>query len=235
MKLKSPMILASLFALLLATVSVVSQADETPEKILAGWGTVTDVDKDCEISSTAEKLTITVPATIHDLHPSRSRNNAPRVLKKVKGDFTVQVKVTGEFNPGMVSKGKGAPFNGAGILIWQNEENYLRVERNAYWVGQERLFCYPPLIEYWRNREYSGANEAPVDVDYFKGKSTWLKASRQGKNVTVSISHDGKAWTEVKSIPVEMAAKLSVGVAALNTSDTPFKVEFEELTITGQD
>jgi beta-lactamase regulating signal transducer with metallopeptidase domain/regulation of enolase protein 1 (concanavalin A-like superfamily) len=196
---------------------------------IEGSWTVTDPDKDCEVRLTGEKLSITVPATNHDLNAVRGLN-APRVLKKFKGDFVVQVKVTADFKPGATSTGSGRPFNGAGILLWQNEENFLRVERNAYWIGGA-LYCYPPIMEYWHDRQYKGANNDPIGADYFKGRSTWLRVNRQGQNIAVSISHDGKQWSEVKTFSVELADELFVGVAALNTSDTPFTVDFEELTI----
>src|SRR4029077_18460223 len=151
--------------------------------------------KDCEFRLTGEKLNITVPAKNHNLHPVRGLNT-PRVLKKVSGDFTVQVKVTSDFMPGKLStkpQGQARPFIGAGILIWQSEENFLRIERNAYWVD-ESLYCYPPGIEYWHNRQFGGFSNDPTDVPYFMGRSTWLKCRRQGQNMTVSISHDGKEW-----------------------------------------
>jgi len=207
-------------------------AAEDPKQTFAGWMSVIDPDKDCEFHLTGDKLNITVPAKNHNLHPVRGLN-APRVLKKVSGDFTVQVKVTSDFAPGKLStkpQGQGQPFVGAGILIWQSEENYLRIERNAFWAN-ESLYCFPPGIEYWHNRKYSGFNENPTDATYFVGRSTRLKARRRGPNVTVSISHDGKEWHEVKTFQVEMADEVSVGVAAVNSSDAPFSVDFEEFTI----
>ncbi len=49
--------------------------------------------------------------------------------------------------------------------------------------------------------------------------------------MTVSISHDGKEWSEVKTFPVDFDDDLQVGVAAINSSNLPFAVEFEEFTI----
>jgi beta-lactamase regulating signal transducer with metallopeptidase domain/regulation of enolase protein 1 (concanavalin A-like superfamily) len=220
--------------------AVADQADEAkslaselaqavgPAPVAGSW-TVIDPDKDCEVRLVGENLSISVPPTSHDLNAVRGMN-APRVLKKVSGDFVIQVKLVGEFKPGTISTGKGRPFNGAGILLWQSEKNYLRVERNAFWSG-ETLYCYPPIMEYWHDGKYSGANEDLVEAGYFKGQTTWLKVNRQGKNVTVSISHDGKEWTDVKTFPVELGDELSVGVDALNTSDKTFTVDFEELMI----
>ena len=229
MKLTSLVIHTSVLSLIaLAHIAAISAVEQTT---FAGWGTVTDPDKDCQFSIQGDKLGITVPAKNHNLHPARGLN-APRVLKKVTGDFSVQVKITADFKPGTTSTARGQPFNGAGLLVWQSEESFLRVERNAFWSG-DALVCFPPLIEYWSKGAYSGANDDPTDAAYFKGPSTWLKASRKGKHVTVSISHDGKEWSDVKTFPVDMTDDLFVGVAAVNSSDTPFTVHFEEFTLNG--
>ena len=113
-----------LFSLIaLAHESVLCAQEQTT---FAGWGTVTDPDKDCLFSIQGDKLGITVPAKNHNLHPAREMN-APRVLRRVSGDFSVQVKITADFKPGVISTGPGRPFNGAGLLLWQSEKSFLRV------------------------------------------------------------------------------------------------------------
>ena len=181
-----------------------------------------------EIAKSA--LRIHVPAGNYDLNPFRGVT-APRLLTNVSGDFEIRVKVTADFRPGRKTTGKGNPFNGAGILIWQDDGNFLRVERNA-WRVDESFFCYPPLMEYWHDREYSGVNGPAAPAGFFHGRSTWLKAARRGRQLTISLSHDGTQWNEVKTFPVEFATEIQVGVAALNTSNEPLVVDFEELTIT---
>lgn len=220
------------FSLFAGAVVLPINADEIRTESLASRISIVDPDGDCEFRFGGDRLTITVPPTNHNLHPIRGMN-APRVLKQISGDFTVQVKVSSDFAPGKKStkpQGQGRPFNGAGILIWENGENYLRIERNAYWLG-DSLYCYPPLIEYWRDREDSGVNNPPRDASYFTGRSTWLKARRHGDRMTVSISHDGEEWSEVKTFPVDMADEVHVGVAAVNSSDEPFAVDFEEFAV----
>ena len=206
---------------------------EKAGQTITQWGIAADPDGDCEILATDEKLTMTVPARSHDLHPLGG-NNSPSVLNRVGGDFTFQVKLTGDFVPGSKSLGAGRPFNGAGILIWENERNYLRVERNAYWISDTVLNCFPPLIEYWRQYREQGANTAPGKVDFFQGTTTWLKVNREGKKIAVSLSHDGKEWSDIKTVPIDMADEVYVGVAAINTSNTPFKVEFSEFDLSAE-
>ena len=214
----------------MASESIVRSDPDPSGSTGAGWEIVCP-DETCRIEGQAgSKLTISVPATNHDLNPRR-RMNAPRVLKRVAGDFTVQVKVTADFTPGDQSTGKGKPFNGAGLLIWGDENNFLRLERNAY-RSSGLLFCYPPLIEHWRDGKYAGVNASPMLAEeFFEGRSTWLKLQRQGKRMTASFSHDGEEWSVAKEFSVEFAEEVSVGVQALNTSNAPFSVEFEEFGI----
>jgi len=204
-------------------------ADEDKPLAFLAWTRIIDPDKDCEIVPGDEKLTITVPARNHNLHPVRGVN-APRVVQRVTGDFTAQVKVTGDFKPGLQSTGIGTPFNGAGLLLWGNSQNFFRVERNAFRSG-DALYCYPPLIEHWREGEYAGANSDPVKADFFKGRSTWFRLTRRGKQAAVSMSHDGKEWIDIKTVEVEFPEKLSVGLAAVNSSNAPFTAEFEDFEI----
>lgn len=205
--------------------------DDREDQTLPGPITITDPDGDCQIKST---ITVTVPNTNHDLHPKLGMN-APRLLQTVSGDFTAQVKVTGDFQPGDMSTGGGRPFNGAGLLIWQDESNYLRLERNAYRVG-DRLMCFPPLIEYWADKQYRGVNTGSVPADeFFQGRSTWLKLQRQGDQFTASFSHDGDEWTVAREFTAEFPDEVSVGMDALNTSNEEFTVEFEAFEITTDD
>jgi regulation of enolase protein 1 (concanavalin A-like superfamily) len=153
------------------------------------------------------------------------------MLQEISRDFTIQVKVSGDFTPGKLSTGVGKPFVSAGILLWQDENNYLRVERNAYWAGPGRLVCYPPLIEYFYEGREKGFT-SPTSADYFKGRSTWLRLTRMGETLTVSISFNGSGWFVGKRFSADLADDVLVGVSAINTSDEPFTVEFEDLQIT---
>jgi regulation of enolase protein 1 (concanavalin A-like superfamily) len=222
---------------LLATLTVglvgvaVATEDEKPRTI-KGWGEVTDSAGDCSVKGEEGRLTIEVPGGTHDLNPALGGMRAPRVLKEVEGDFVVQIKVTGDFKPGEESAcPKTSSFNGAGLLIWQDAKNYIRLERNAWWTGEGGYACYPPLFEYHRDGEDQNVYPAGTTDEFFKGRSTWLKLQRREGKVIASYSHDGKEWTEVKQIDVELPRKVQVGVAVVNTSAKPLAVTFEELSV----
>jgi regulation of enolase protein 1 (concanavalin A-like superfamily) len=201
-------------------------------RTIAGWGTVTDRAGDCTVREEGGKLTVTVPEGTHDLNPNLGGMKAPRVLKEVEGDFTAQVKITGDFRPGEEAASPIArPFNGAGLLLWQDEKNFIRLERNAYWV-EGRYVCYPPLFEQYEGGEYQETNPDPtLAEEFFRGRSTWLRLGRRGDRVIASYSHDGQEWTEAKEVGVKLPAKARVGVAVVNTSARPLSVEFEDFRL----
>jgi regulation of enolase protein 1 (concanavalin A-like superfamily) len=207
--------------------------DKEPQEI-KGWGKVIDPEGDCTVKADKGKVTITVPGTNHNLNPSLN-SKAPRVMQEVEGDFVASVKVSGDFDPGEKgTKPSATAFNGAGLLLWKDEKNCVRLERNIYWVtGLKRYNCYPPLFEYYKGGVYQKTDPPPVAAaDFFKGRSTYLRLERKEDKLTASYSHDGKEWTAVKEITVDLPAKLHVGVAAVNSSEKPFMVEFEELAVT---
>lgn len=206
-----------------------SQTKKSPN--LKGWGDVTDPDGDCKIQIKKSKLLITVPGTLHDLNPRNNKINAPFVLQEVEGDFSVQVKISGDFQPGEKSTAPNSPpFNGADLLLWQDDKNYLRLERNIWFASDSKYTCHPPLFEQCQNGEYTNHNPTTTTESFFK-RSTYLCFERRGDKITAALSHDGKSWSIVKEIIAAYSTKVRVGVAAINTSAKPFTVEFAEFKL----
>jgi hypothetical protein len=195
---------------------------------------VTDPGGDCTVRADKGRLTVTVPGTHHNLHPQIGPNNAPRILRELEGDFTVQVRVSFELDPSEESTlAGGAPFIGAGLLLWQDDRTFLRLERNVYRLPNVTdPICYPPLFSYFENGRYMGTDPPPARASFFKGPGTYLRLQRRGQTVSAAYSHDGKGWTGVKEINVALPQKLHVGVAAVSTSAKPFTATFEGLAST---
>lgn len=222
-----------MFACVVLAVWVVGPAfgDGKQPPMISGWGQVVDPDGDCTVKEDRGKLTIAVPATLHDLNPRNGRLNAPRVLQDVEGDFLATVRVTGDFVPGMATTApRSAPFLGAGLIVWENEKNYVRLERNVWRAANGQLACYPPLFEAFKDGNAVVSSQG-TSADFFQGNSTSFRLERKGNALTASCSHDGKEWVFAKEAEVELPKKVQVGVSAINTSDKPFSMEFDEFTL----
>jgi regulation of enolase protein 1 (concanavalin A-like superfamily) len=202
-----------------------------------GWGTVVDPDGDCTVKGRDGALTITVPGTVHDLNQDifkgRRGRNAPRVLQAIEGDFTLQVKFSGNFHPGTVAASPAQiAFHGGGLLLWIDSRNYLRVERGV-WVDRDgKATMLTPFVEFWRNGRLDGTVVATADASLLKGPSVYLRVERRKGEIRARVSADGKAWTDaVAPLNLDLPPTVRVGVDAVNTSRKPFTATFEELKL----
>ncbi len=192
---------------------------------LASWGRVIDPDQDCEFRPDDKTLSVKVPGTLHDLHPDLGKFNAPRIMKAIEGNFVLNVKVTGDFQPGGTSTNpRGIPYNGAGILIWIDEANFIRLERAAV-LRNGRVTTYVGF------EERTGGKRGVVNSVAFPAGTCYLRLERKGKGITGAISSDGSTWKELKTIETTWPEKLQVGVAAINSSSESFTLKFEEFRV----
>jgi hypothetical protein len=169
------------------------RAAGTPEpeptgRELAGWGTAIDTGKDCEFSPKEKTLSIKVPGTWHDLNPDTGKLNAPRVLRETEGDFVITVKVEGEFKPsGKSTNPRGFPYNGAGIIIWSDSDNFIRLERGAI-LRKDKTTATVAFEE--REGGYRGA----VHNVTLQPGPVYLRLERKGSRIFGSVSFDGSSW-----------------------------------------
>ncbi len=192
------------------------------------WGTPIDPDGDCTIREVDGKLQMKLSAKHHTFwYGGGGLFNAPRVLQEVEGDFTVQVKVTGNFDTGV--KLPERFFNSAGLIILDTEAQYLRHERNLMNSPTYGDVSYAtPLYDRGGQRIYP---EKVIGPDFFSGKSSWLRVERAGDIVTTAVSDDGREWTTTGVLTTEFPERVKVGVLA-NNRPSEFSVEFEGLRIT---
>src|SRR5262249_24947683 len=170
-------------------------------------------------------LTIQVPGSWHDLNPDSGKLNAPRVVHTVEGDFLVTAKVSGDFKPGGKSTTpKGVPFNGAGILVWNDSDNFIRLERGAMLrkgkIGTIVLF-----------EEREGGYRGALHNEVFPGGDCYLRMQRKGSRISGGISFDGVKWKQLQPIDTLWPTRLKVGLAAINSSTEPFTLRFEEFSL----
>ena len=203
------------------------QPKATAARVLKGWGEPIDPDGDCSIDLEDGKLTIKVPGTRHGLEAELNKLNAPRVLRDIEGDFIADLKVQAEFNPGERSTSRtGFPFVGAGLLLWSDPDNYLRLERAAIFRNKQPFPYF--LFEERRNRRpIPPGGGIPADPD----GSNFLRLERKGDQVTASVSKDGIKWKAFPPRTVRLPTKLKLGVSATSSSEGPFTVTLENLRV----
>jgi hypothetical protein len=189
-----------------------------------GWGTAVDPDGDCKFTVEKGKLTITVPGGDHDIAIERPRMNSPRVLLPVAGDFIAQVRVSGDYPKGATSNAADrTPYFGAGLLLWQDEKTYVRLERaDLVSGGQNHHYASWELRKAGEWVRAGDASEKPL-----ADGPTWLRLERRGARVFGSVGTDGVNWTALEPIEVELPRDLRVGVSAGHDTPIPFSPTFE--------
>lgn len=202
------------------------------QKLAKLFGMPVDPLKDCKFTLDGTKLTINVGKGDHDLSTQNNVLNAPRVLKEIEGDFEMAVKVNCKY-PKEAKAGTDRAtivFYGLGLLVWDNEKNYVRLEKAyvdsldgspVYSYGSWELFADGKWLRAGSSADYVFD---PTDTAY-------LKLARKGNAFTASISKDGKEWKELEPIKAEMSKTLKVGVVAVHICDTPFNAVFEDYSL----
>ena len=172
--------------------------------LASGW-TWVDPLGDCSYSLTANpgQLRLYAPDGGHDLY---SNLNSPRVVQPVCGDFSIGTHVSIDPVPN--------EYQGAGLLIWQDEDNYIRLELKT--GGHVRFL-----------RRIDGTYTDSGDV----GVSTpevYLRFERQGNTFTASYSQQGSDWTGVGTASFPATQVLGVGVHLINEwQDNPLYADFD--------
>jgi regulation of enolase protein 1 (concanavalin A-like superfamily) len=191
------------------------------------WGEFVSPDRDCKINLDPSKalIKISVPGTPHLLSAELGRMNAPRLVREVGGDFDAYVSVAGVSHPeGKSMKQYAAPYHGAGILVWQDEANYVRLEIAAD-VHQGKIRPYTNF-EYREN----GALAASRGLKFDDGLRR-LRLRRRGDEIYAAFGPDGVRWTLFPRLVVKFKDRLKVGVIAINNSTKLLDAELEGFTV----
>jgi len=222
---------ACLSALLLAawTPIAVWAGEAKPLQVVDGWGVLFDPDGDCQVQKEGDKLRIVVPGTLHGLSPSFPSSNAPRLLQAVEGDFTIQVKVTGEVaaEPGTaIARGGGSvAFRRGGLVVWHDRKNFILLDRLS--LANEKSTVFAAAFLVFQDGELTASSERKIE-----NRETWLRLARHGGMIEAAASRDeGKTWVSLGSEAVTYPAKVKVGVAALHATTKPFTAEFAQFKL----
>jgi regulation of enolase protein 1 (concanavalin A-like superfamily) len=219
--------LASTSVLLFIACTVIASAvgQEKASKSPLGWGEFVDPSKDCKASRDGNVVTIQVPGKQHDLSPALRKVNAPRILGEVSGDFIAEIETEGELHPGGPSTNpQGHPYNGVGLLLWQDADNLIRLERAAI-MRDGQLLSY---VNFEHHRASGPPTAQPLEIP---DQSVHLRLERRGDRVIGSVSYDGIRWTALEGFPVQLPQTVKVGIAAVNTAKQPFKAQVKRFEV----
>ena len=131
---------------------------------------------------------------------------APRLLKMVSGDFEIETRV--RFSPAQ-------DYQGAGLLIFRYDNNYLRLERGYGGVGGGESG-----IRFDRREDESYEPVAMQDKFPTRASEVELKMRRVGKEFTAFWREAGKTeWIEVGKVSGNYPEVLKVGLIGVSTAD----------------
>ncbi len=220
------------------------------------WGMISGFPGDCSFQPDAEGLTISIPGTLHVLSPDLKVKNAPHLLAEAGGDFTAQVQIVGKLQPGIEplevpiagAKPKDAKkdkkdkkdkknvfkfpgtFQGAGLLLWKDPNNYIRFERIASYDVMAGKKSHQLMVESCKDgkvnsTEWRDFRESDVPMT--------LRVVRKGSDLRCSYSPDrGKTWIDVKRLQqVALPDQIQIGVTAANVAPKTFAARFENFDL----
>lgn len=216
---------------------IMGSEDEKP-RTLAKWSCEVNKGEGVKFTNTVGVTTITTPGEEPMVNgPQFKLHNAPAALVRVEGDFVATVAVTNEFDPGTEPVAlPGATkldyaFQGAGLLIWQDDQNFVRFERMMQSDRRRLRLIHRMLVEMYKNgREVATAYTREIPRD-----EAWkLLAVRKGSTIQM-YAESPHVKLLVREFALDYDKDLYVGVSASNLSKHEFEAKFENFTLIGAD
>jgi cytochrome c len=177
----------------------------------------TDPNNDVTYDFTAHPgfLRLSVPEN-NDL-AAEVNYDAPRLLVPKNGDFTIETKI--EFDPQEI-------YQGAGLLIWQDENAFMRLEFSYGGMGgitKNVVFC---------GQEFGALGViASIDMPDTQ-KSMELRLQRKGDQFIASYRQIGGTWQEIGSKTVSFPSTIDVGIAQVTQyTSTMISADFDYVKI----
>jgi hypothetical protein len=185
---------------------------------VTGWDKPVDPLGDCRFDKEGDKLTISVPGKGHTFGREVAGISAPHLLREVEGDFSVEVRVVGDFrdanfNPGETRRGGG--------LLLADGVNLVRFGRFVDDGNSIELQVAGPD----GGRCMGGAAAFPEPIH--------LRIERRKDVLTMKFSRDRREWsTPFAPYLVALPKKLKVGVFAESMAPGSFAPVFDQFVLT---
>jgi beta-xylosidase len=181
-----------------------------------GWQWIDPDEKNKPTPKNVKKqvLSVTIP-TGKDLYGDN--RTAPRYIKAITGDFQIETRV--KFTP-------SENYQGAGLLIYKDDNNYLRFERAYGGVGGGGSGL---RIDARTGDEYktlATPNDIPTDLSEVE-----LKVIRRGRTLTAYWREDENSeWREAGEFESDYPDTIFAGLVACNTA-RPTTAEFSYIRL----
>jgi hypothetical protein len=122
---------------------------------------------------------------------------------------------------GVTSSSGKYTYVSSGVLVWQDEKNFARIERGAV-CHDGGTGPYTHVELFTDGKSIRGRRVELGDTD------TGVRVTRKDKQFTFEVDPGatGKAWTKVFDGEYPLAAKVRVGVLALNTTSADYAPQF---------
>jgi regulation of enolase protein 1 (concanavalin A-like superfamily) len=141
---------------------------------------------------------------------------APQLLKAVTGDFEIETKV--KFDPNDY-------YQGAGILVFRNDNNYIRLERGFGGVGGGENG-----VRFDKREDEVYEPIATQEKFPTSAKIVELRMRRVGREFTAFWRVPGEEWKEVGKYSSSYPEIVQVGLIACNTAQE-IPVEFSYIKL----
>ena len=116
------------------------------------------------------------------------------------------------------------PYHGAGLIVWKDDRNYLRLERAVGMINGRTT----PYLNYELRKDGRLTHSQGIPI---KDHPLYLKIRRAGGEIQAWRSPDGSRWSELPSLRFPTDDRVMVGVVAINSSHHPLRAELEQLRI----
>ncbi len=194
-----------------------------------GWREPVNPQGLCRFHYYRDKLTITLPGKDFGLDVHRGRLNAPRLLRTVRGDFLLQVRVAGTFRLASDMDNPQKGYRAAGILLTDGKD-FIRVQRAQHFEGDRKARHHYVTMELlgFKGGGYVENNGEPLD------EPLSLRVERRAGWVHTAFSKDGEKWLPFAGGPtggVGMPQEIQVGVIAEATAPGEFRAEFDRFKL----
>lgn len=146
-----------------------------------------------------------------ETHYGFIRDNGHFFYQPVKGDFIVEVKVSGEYQE---------LYDQAGIMLRLDEVNWLKCGIE-YVNGVQQVSAVV-------TRDYSDWSVVPMPQN---PDSLWMHVTRRGTAIEVQYSLDGEQYTMLRLAYLTPVETLNVGLMCASPDGNGFSMTFEGFKI----